>query len=132
MSTAATGQQETVDPRARSAVRGGFLGFFVDMFDIYLPIVVLQPALIYFVAPEMGTIEKSIVSGSIFAATLIGRPIGSFIFGHYADAIGRRRTTIISVTGFGVITLLMALLPRYQQWGLAAVILLIVLRLVDG
>jgi MFS family permease len=132
MATAASGQQESLHPRAKHAIRGAWFGFFVDMFDIYLPIVVLAPALIYFVAPEMGTVEKSVVSGSIFAATLLGRPIGSVIFGHFADSIGRRRTTIISVTGFGVVTLLMALLPGYQQWGIAAVILLIVLRLVDG
>jgi MFS family permease len=54
------------------------------------------------------------------------------IFGHFADSIGRKRTTIISVSGFGVITGIMALLPGYQQWGITAVILLIVLRLVDG
>ena len=132
MATAASGQQESLHPRAKHAIRGAWFGFFVDMFDIYLPIVVLAPALIYFVAPEMGTVEKSVVSGSIFAATLLGRPIGSVIFGHFADSIGRRRTTIISVTGFGVVTLLMALLPGYQQWGIAAVILLIFLRLVDG
>ena len=132
MATAATGQQETLDPRAKNAIRGAFFGFFVDMFDIYLPIVVLQPALIYFVSPDIGTVGKSIIGGSIFAATLIGRPIGSFIFGHFADAMGRRRTTIIAVTGFGVCTLLMALLPGYEQWGIAAVILFVVLRLVDG
>src|SRR5919202_547801 len=131
MSTAA-GQRETVDPRAKSAIRGAWFGFFVDMFDIYLPIVVLAPALAYFVAPDLDAVTKSIISGSIFAATLLGRPIGSFIFGHFADAIGRRRTTIISVAGFGVVTLLMALLPGYQQWGIAAVILLIALRLIDG
>jgi MFS family permease len=132
MATAAGGQQESLDPRAKHAIRGAWFGFFVDMFDIYLPIVVLAPALIYFVAPEMGTLEKSVVSGTIFAATLLGRPIGSVIFGHFADSIGRKRTTIISVSGFGVVTLLMALLPSYQQWGIAAVIILIVLRLVDG
>src|SRR5215212_333762 len=132
MATAANGQQESLDPRAKHAIRGAWFGFFVDMFDIYLPIVVLAPALIYFVAPEMGTLEKSVVSGTIFAATLLGRPIGSVIFGHFADSIGRRRTTIISVSGFGVVTLLIALLPGYQQWGIVAVILLIVLRLVDG
>src|ERR671933_420948 len=131
MSTAA-GQRETLDPRAKSAIRGAWFGFFVDMFDIYLPIVVLAPALAYFVPPDLGTTTTAVVSGTIFAATLLGRPVGSFIFGHFADSIGRKRTTIISVSGFGVITLLMALLPGYQQWGLAAVILLMVLRLVDG
>src|SRR5438067_35764 len=111
-------QQETLTPRGKSALRGAFVGFFVDMFDIYLPIVVLAPALIYFVAPEVGTVAKSVISGSIFAATLIGRPIGSFIFGHFADVIGRRSTAIIAATGFGVTTLLMALLPGYRQWGI--------------
>ena len=108
------------------------MGFFVDMFDIYLPIVVLAPALVYFVAPELDAVTKSVVSGTIFAATLLGRPIGAFIFGHFADAIGRRRTTIIAVSGFGVATLLMALLPGYREWGLVAVISLIALRLIDG
>jgi MFS family permease len=132
MATAANGQQESLDPRAKHAIRGAWFGFFVDMFDIYLPIVVLAPALIYFVPSDLDASTKAVISGTIFAATLLGRPIGSVIFGHFADSIGRKRTTIISVTGFGVITGLMALLPGYQQWGLAAVILLIVLRLVDG
>src|SRR5829696_451133 len=92
MATAASGQQESLHPRAKHAIRGAWFGFFVDMFDIYLPIVVLAPAL-------------------IFAATLLGRPIASVIFGHVTDAIGRRRTTIISVTGFGVGTLRIPLLP---------------------
>src|ERR687890_214395 len=132
MATAASGQQESLDPRAKHAIRGGWFGFFVDMFDIYLPIVVLAPALIYFVPSDLDASTKAVISGTIFAATLLGRPVGSFIFGHFADSIGRKRTTIISVSGFGVITLLMALLPSYQQWGIAAVIILIVLRLVDG
>src|ERR687895_672334 len=132
VATAASGQQESLDPRAKHAIRGAWFGFFVDMFDIYLPIVVLAPALIYFVPPDLDTTTKAVVSGTIFAATLLGRPVGSFIFGHFADSIGRKRTTIISVSGFGVITLLMAFLPGYEQWGLAAVILLVVLRLVDG
>ena len=132
MATTASGQQGTLTPQAKSAIRGAWLGFFVDMFDIYLPIVVLAPALIYFVSPELDAVTQTVIGGTIFAATLLGRPIGSFIFGHFADSIGRKRTTIMSVTGFGVITLLMALLPGYEQWGLAAVILLVVLRLVDG
>lgn len=119
-------------PKAKSAIKGAFLGFFVDMFDIYLPIVVLAPAIIYFVSPDLSAATTAIVSGSIFAATLIGRPIGAFIFGHFADAIGRKRSTIIAVSGFGVATLLMALLPGYEQWGIAVVVIFIFLRFVDG
>jgi MFS family permease len=108
------------------------MGFFVDMFDIYLPIVVLAPAIIYFVSPQMNEATTAIVNGSIFAATLLGRPIGAFIFGHLGDTIGRRRTTIIAVSGFGVATLLIAFLPGYAQWGIAAAAVFIVLRFIDG
>jgi MFS family permease len=121
-----------LSPRARHAVRGAWMGFFVDMFDIYLPIVVLAPAIIYFVSPQMNEATTAIVNGSIFAATLLGRPIGAFIFGHLGDTIGRRRTTIIAVSGFGVATLLIAFLPGYAQWGIAAAATFIVLRFIDG
>ena len=60
MATAASGQQESLDPRAKHAIRGAWFGFFVDMFDIYLPIVVLAPALIYFVPPDLDTTTKMI------------------------------------------------------------------------
>jgi hypothetical protein len=79
-------EKEELDPRAKNAIRGAFLGFFVDMFDIYLPIVVLAPAIAYFVSPELGTTATAIVSGSIFAATLVGRPIG-----HSSSATSRMR-----------------------------------------
>jgi MFS family permease len=108
------------------------MGFFVDMFDIYLPIVVLAPAIIYFVSPQMNEATTAIVNGSIFAATLLGRPIGAFIFGHLGDTIGRRRTTIIAVSGFGVATMLIAFLPGFAQWGIAAAAAFIVLRFIDG
>src|SRR5215210_9603778 len=108
MASAASGQQETLNPQAKHAIRGAWLGFFVDLFDIYLPIVVLAPAIAYFVSPSMPETTRSLVGASIFAATLVGRPLGAFIFGHFADTIGRKRTTIIAVTGFGVATLLMA------------------------
>lgn len=41
------------DPRVKSAVQGAFFGFYVDLFDIYLPVVALAPALIYFISPEI-------------------------------------------------------------------------------
>jgi MFS family permease len=132
MSSTASTPLGDLSPRARHAVRGAWMGFFVDMFDIYLPIVVLAPAIIYFVSPQMNEATTAIVNGSIFAATLLGRPIGAFIFGHLGDTIGRRRTTIIAVSGFGVATLLIAFLPGYAQWGIAAAAVFIVLRFIDG
>lgn len=68
---------EALDPKARKAIWGAFVGFFIDMFDVYLPVVVLAPAIIYFVSPELSASATAIVTGLIFASTLLGRPLGA-------------------------------------------------------
>jgi MFS family permease len=118
--------------KERRAIRGAFFGFFVDMFDIYLPVVVLAPAIKYFVAPELSAGATSLVTGAIFAATLVGRPVGALIFGHFADRLGRKRATIVSVTGFGILTIVIGCLPGYASWGVVSVVLFIALRFIVG
>ena len=118
--------------RGKSALKGATLAYFVDMFDIYLPVLVLAPALAYFIPHGIDTSTTSLVGGAIFAATLLGRPVGSAVFGHLADTIGRQRTTVIAVSGFGICTLLLGLLPGYQHWGGWAIAAFIALRFVDG
>jgi MFS family permease len=117
---------------ARRAVRGAYFGFFVDMFEVYLPIAVLAPALGYFIPAGLGAATKATIFSVVFAISLMGRPIGSMIFGHYGDRLGRRRITLISVAGFAIATLLVAALPGYQSWGGASIAALLILRFVDG
>jgi MFS family permease len=116
----------------KNAQRGAFLGFFVDMFDIYLPIIVLAPAIGYFVSPDLSPAAKAVVTGMIFAATLVGRPLGALLFGRYADTRGRKRATVVAVGGFGVLTVLVGLLPGYETWGIASVVIFVLLRFVIG
>jgi MFS family permease len=118
--------------KVRAAVRGGTLAYFVDQFDIYLPIVVLAPATAYFQAATLSASTTALLSSLVFASTLIGRPLGAIIFGHFADTVGRKRTTLVAVSGFGVITLLIACLPGHETIGMWSVGLLIALRFVDG
>jgi MFS family permease len=118
--------------RTRRAVFGGSFGFFVDMFDVYLPTVALAPAISYFTPGSMPASTKSIVTALIFVATLLGRPIGSAIFGQLADRIGRRKVTLWAVAGCGVCTLGIAVLPGYGQAGMISVAVMIALRLIDG
>lgn len=118
--------------KRKSATRGAFFAEFVDMFDIYLPTVVLTPALLYFQPAQLDPGTTAIFTSLVFVTTLVGRPIGAAVFGALADRIGRRRSTIISVTGFGVITLLIALVPGYSTIGIASFWVLIVLRFLDG
>ena len=118
--------------RANAAVRAGVLAYFVDQFDIYLPIVVLAPATAYFQSANLDAGTSAILTALVFASTLIARPLGAAVFGHYADTRGRKHTTLVAVAGFGVTTLLIACLPGYATIGLWSVGLLIALRFVDG
>ncbi|SFO87364.1 MFS transporter [Actinomadura madurae] len=125
------GEQVSAE-RGRRAMLGAWFGFFVDLFDIYLPIVTLAPAIAYFVSPDLGTGGKAIVNGAIFAATLLGRPIGAAVFGRIADTLGRRRATIMAMSGAAVSTLLIALLPGFHQVGIVSVVAFVVIRFVGG
>jgi MFS family permease len=118
--------------KAKRAVRAAFLGFFVDMYDVYLPIAALAPALVYFVPDDLSSTTRATIFFIVFAVTLIGRPVGAVVMGHFGDTIGRRRTTLISVAGFTIATLLITILPGYATWGMGAVVLLIALRFIDG
>jgi MFS family permease len=122
----------TAELIARRAVRAAYVGYFVDMFEVYLPIAVLAPALEYFIPAGLSAAAKATIFSVIFAISLMGRPIGSMVFGHFGDRLGRRRVTLISVAGFAVATLLVAALPGYATWGSASVAALLVLRLADG
>jgi MFS family permease len=116
----------------RAAAIGAFFTEFVDMFDIYLPTVVLTPALLYFQPNHMSQATEGIFTSLVFVTTLLGRPVGAAIFGAIGDRIGRRQATITSVSGFAIVTLLIAVLPGYSTFGIAAYWLLIVLRFLDG
>ncbi|MCE0762352.1 MFS transporter [Pseudonocardia kujensis] len=116
----------------RRALVGGIVGYFVDQFDIYLPVIVLAPAMSFFVPKNLDAGTAAIIAAFVFTATLIGRPIGAAIFGVIADRTGRRKATIIAIAGIAVTTLLIGLLPGYASVGLWGIGLLILLRLVDG
>jgi len=125
----------TVGQRERyrkNAQRGAFLGFFVDMFDIYLPVIALAPAIGYFVSPNLPASTAALVIGAIFASTLVGRPLGALIFGHFADRKGRKSATVVAVSGFGLLTVVVGLLPGYQTWGVGSVVIFVLLRFVIG
>jgi MHS family proline/betaine transporter-like MFS transporter len=73
-----------------------------------------------------------LASFAVFAVGFIGRPLGALIFGHIGDRSGRRRALMASVMMMAVPTMLIGLLPTHSQIGIAAPILLVVLRLLQG
>lgn len=132
MNTATSQAVPALTPQARRSVWGAFVAFFVDNYDIFLPVIALGPAIHYFVPKSLPPLTAAVADAMIFATTLIGRPLGALIFGHFADTLGRKKVTVVCVFGFGITTLLIAALPGYQHWGSSVIWAFILLRLIDG
>ncbi|MER6988256.1 MFS transporter [Saccharopolyspora hirsuta] len=124
--------KQRLTPPAKRAVKGACFGFFVDYFDIYLPVVALTPAIAYFQPPDTAPAVAATLSYITLALTLIGRPLGAIVFGRIADITGRRRATLVAVAGAGTCTLLMGLLPGYATIGWLSIALVLLLRFVGG
>ncbi|MGD0432571.1 MAG: MFS transporter [Acetobacteraceae bacterium] len=121
-----------VNAIARRCIIAGFIGFAVDFFDIYLPAMVLTPVITYFEPKDLSTTTTTTIYYFTVAIALLGRPCGAIIFGHWADKIGRRFVTMISIAGFGTLTGLVALLPGYSTIGAWSLVLLLALRFIGG
>ncbi|GAA0614525.1 MFS transporter [Kutzneria viridogrisea] len=67
-----------------------------------------------------------------YAVGFLARPVGGLVFGHFGDRVGRKRLLVFSLLGMGGASTLIGLLPGYDQIGVAAPILLTLLRLVQG
>lgn len=74
----------------------------------------------------------TIVAFATFAVGFLARPIGSIIFGHFGDRIGRKTMLVLTLLIMGIATLAIGLLPTYNQIGLWAPILLVAMRVFQG
>ncbi len=82
--------------------------------------------------PAEDPISSLLAAFGVFAAGFLMRPFGSLVFGHIGDKIGRKAALTASVILMAVPTFLLGLLPTYQQIGITAPLLLVLLRLVQG
>ncbi|MES5487252.1 MFS transporter [Bradyrhizobium sp. INPA03-11B] len=75
---------------------------------------------------------STIAAFGTYAVGFLARPLGAAIFGHYGDRIGRKAMLAMTIVIMGLGTFLIGLLPTYDQIGIAAPVLLVVLRLLQG
>jgi MHS family proline/betaine transporter-like MFS transporter len=82
--------------------------------------------------PSADPNAATIATWAVFAAGFVMRPIGSAIFGYIGDRWGRRRALLVSVILMGIPTFLLGALPTYEMVGIAAPVLLLIVRLIQG
>ena len=107
-------------------------GTSIEWYDFFL---YGAAAALVFPSVFFGEIEPAtayILSFLTFAAGFIARPVGGVIFGHFGDRIGRKRTLVMALLLMGISSTLIGLLPPYAMIGVAAPILLTLLRFAQG
>jgi MFS family permease len=115
----------------RKVIFASSLGTVFEWYDFYIYGTLGVFLAKYFFAnvpPNVGFIFALLA----FAAGFAVRPFGALIFGRLGDMIGRKYTFLITMTLMGVGTFFIGLLPGYGTWGIAAPVVLILLRLVQG
>jgi MFS family permease len=120
------------DKEATKVAMGALVGTAMEWYDFFL--FSAAAALIFnvqYFANENAT-AAALASFATFGVGLVARPLGGMIFGAMGDRIGRRKTLMVTIVGIGVITGLIGLLPTYAAIGIAAPILLVLLRVAQG
>jgi MFS family permease len=116
----------------RRALWGSAVGSTIEWYDYFL--YGTMSGLIFgpLFFPSDNAAVSQMLSLATFALAFVIRPFGGVIFSHIGDRIGRKKTLVITLSLMGVSTVLMGVLPTYAAIGLAAPILLTLLRMLQG
>jgi len=115
----------------RKVIFASSLGTVFEWYDFYIFGTLAAVVGKQFFAPLTPT-AQFIMTLLAFAAGFAVRPFGALVFGRVGDMVGRKFTFLITITIMGTSTFLIGLLPGYASWGLAAPVILISLRLLQG
>ena len=108
------------------------IGTTIEFFDFYIyatAAVLVFPRLFF---PASDPVSATLASLATFAIAFLARPLGSALFGHFGDRIGRKTTLVAALLTMGVSTVAIGLLPTYESIGVAAPLLLAICRFGQG
>ncbi len=125
--------RKAVNPaERRRIIFASLVGTTIEFYDfyIYATAAVSVFPLLFFAAGEGRA--ALLASMATFGVAFVARPLGSIVFGHFGDRIGRKATLVGSLLLMGLATFAIGFLPTYQRIGLFAPVLLTVLRFGQG
>ncbi|TVT25376.1 MHS family MFS transporter [Amycolatopsis acidiphila] len=82
--------------------------------------------------PQFDAVIGTLLSFATFSAAFVARPIGGVLFGHFGDRIGRKSVLVLTLSIMGTTTFAVGVLPSYGTIGVAAPVILVTLRFVQG
>ena len=82
--------------------------------------------------PALDPVAGTMASFATYAVGFFARPVGGIVFGHFGDRMGRKSMLVTTLMLMGTATFLIGVLPTYDQIGVAAPVLLVILRFIQG
>ncbi|WP_298182478.1 MFS transporter [Saccharomonospora sp.] len=119
-------------PPKKGIFAASFVGTSIEWYDYYIfgtAAALVFGTLFY---PEFSSVAGTLAAFGTFAVGFIARPLGAALFGHFGDRLGRKPMLVLTLVLTGGSTFLIGLLPTYAAIGVAAPLLLVVLRLIQG
>jgi metabolite-proton symporter len=125
-------RHQTTGNTSRQILFASLIGTAIEFFDFYIyatAAVLVFPTLFF---PSSDPASATLASLATFGIAFVARPIGSAVFGHFGDRVGRKTTLVAALLTMGVSTVAIGLLPSYQTIGIAAPALLALCRFGQG
>ena len=113
-------------------VFASLIGTAVEWYDFFLygSAAALVFGVLFF--PDADPVNATLLAFGTYAVGFVARPLGGVVFGHFGDRVGRKKMLVVSLMMMGAATFAIGLLPTYASIGVAAPILLLVCRLLQG
>lgn len=130
MTTGAVAQKQINTPS--QVLFASLVGTTVEFFDFYIyatAAVLVFPRLFF---PATDPASSTLASLATFGIAFLARPIGSALFGHFGDRIGRKKTLVLALSTMGLSTFAIGVLPSYARIGIIAPLLLALCRFGQG
>ncbi|AGB84579.1 MULTISPECIES: MFS transporter [Serratia] len=108
------------------------IGTAIEFFDFYIYATAAVLVFPHIFFPQGDPTTATLQSLATFAVAFVARPIGSALFGHFGDRVGRKATLVASLLTMGISTVLIGLLPSYETIGVFAPLLLALARFGQG
>ena len=125
-------QSEHDKSQSKKAAASGWIGSALEYYDFFIYATAASLVFPQIFFPSENPTVAIVASLATYGVGYVARPIGAFFLGHWGDTHGRKTVLILCMFLMGISTMLVGLLPTYQQVGMLAPVLLVILRLVQG
>jgi metabolite-proton symporter len=116
----------------RKVIGASLVGTSLEWYDFFLYGTAAALVFNELFFPNFDPLVGTLLAFTTYAVGFVARPVGGIVFGHYGDRVGRRRILVVTLVLMGAATFLIGCLPTYDAIGVAAPILLVTLRFVQG